>query len=87
LNNNAKSVSTLGPIGDIPLIILTAEKTAKKVKGWRDSQEQLKKWSSNSKHQMINNATHGTICYKYADSVVDEIMEIMTANALNISKF
>lgn len=57
INENAKKVIDGGTIGNIPLIILTSEKSAKDIT-WKKTQVQLKDWSTISKHEIVKDSTH-----------------------------
>lgn len=57
INENANIVIDGGPIGNIPLIILTSEKSANDVT-WKKTQVQLQDWSTNSEQEIVKESTH-----------------------------
>lgn len=57
INKNANIVIDRGTIGNIPLIILTSEKSANDMI-WKKTQEQLRDWSTNSEQEIIKESTH-----------------------------
>lgn len=58
LRENAEKISSIGTIGDIPLIIITSAISEKEISGWKESQENLKEWSSKSKQIVVENSGH-----------------------------
>jgi pimeloyl-ACP methyl ester carboxylesterase len=85
INENANEVIKYGKIGGIPLVILTAGKSTKE---WKESQIQLKSWSSNSKQAEVIGSSH-YIHWNYPNIIVEEIHELIKnskANSFNVNK-
>ncbi len=78
INENGKTVIDNGTLGDIPLIILTAEqnKVSKAISKWEESQVELKKWSNNSKQEEVEDASH-YIHWDKPEVVVERIKELI----------
>lgn len=79
LNRNAAIVESHGPIGDIPLVILSAEKSIERVKGWKKAQGNLLKWSKNSRMEVIQHASHG-MHFNNPEVIVKEIIQVVNGN-------
>ncbi|MDQ0176505.1 alpha/beta fold hydrolase [Bacillus chungangensis] len=77
LNENGKVVISNGDLGDIPLVILTAETS--EMKGWHESQETLKSWSTNS-HQILVENTNHFIHYEEPNVVIEEIKKLLSVS-------
>jgi pimeloyl-ACP methyl ester carboxylesterase len=77
INENAKTVIESGKLGDIPLVILTAGDSTK---DWKESQVDLKNWSSNSKQEEIKGASH-YIHWNNPDIVVERIQELISSKS------
>ncbi len=71
-NENAKKVIEKGKLGNIPLRILTAGED----ESWKQSQVELKDWSSNSKQEYIKEANH-YIHWSNSNIVIDRIKELV----------
>lgn len=78
INENAKKVLESGKLGDIPLVILTAGDATR---NWKESQVDLKTWSSKSKQEEINGASH-YIHWNYPDIIVERIQELISSSIL-----
>lgn len=76
LNNNGEIVNRGGKLGDIPLIIFSAEKN--RMNGWKESQKDLKNWSTNSKQIWVDTDNH-FIHYEKPELIIKE-----TKNLLNM---
>lgn len=81
LNRNATIVESYGPIGDIPLVILSSEKSIERVKGWKKTQESLLKWSNNSRMKIIQHASHG-MHFNNPEVIVEEIIHVINSKIL-----
>lgn len=81
INENASEVVKGGRIGDIPLVILTAEKSTKE---WKASQVELMSWSNNSKQEVVIGASH-YIHWNYPNIIVDKIDELIKNSKMNFS--
>ena len=81
LNRNATIVESYGPIGDIPLVILSSEKNIEKVKAWKKTQESLLQWSKNSSMEVIHHANHG-MHFNNPEVIVKEIIHLINSNNL-----
>ncbi|WP_425805568.1 alpha/beta fold hydrolase [Desulfitobacterium sp. Sab5] len=79
VNQNATIVESYGPIGDIPLVIMSSEKSIEKVKGWKKTQESLLKWSGNSRMELIQHASHG-MHFNNPEVIVEEIIQVVNGN-------
>lgn len=79
VNQNATIVESYGPIGDIPLVIMSSEKSIEKVKGWKKTQESLLKWSGNSRMELIQHASHG-MHFNNPEVIVEEIIRAINRN-------
>jgi pimeloyl-ACP methyl ester carboxylesterase len=73
INENASEVIKGGKIGDIPLVILTAENSTKE---WKVSQAELMSWSNNSKQEVVAGSSH-YIHLKYPNIIVNKIKELV----------
>lgn len=84
MNENAKVVIDGGNIGNIPLIILTSEQsTNSKISlEWKNSQEDLKEWSTDSKQKIIKESTH-YIHWDSPNTVIEEIKDLLKENIRN----
>ncbi len=79
LNNSAKTVLAKGPIGNVPLVILTAEKSnldKKTAENWFETQTRFREWSSNSKQYVVVHTTHG-LPLERPDVIVKEVLELI----------
>lgn len=74
LNRNAAIVESSGPIGDIPLVILSSEKSIKRVAGWDKTQKKLLAWSRNSRREVIPNTSH-SMHFDNPEAIVKEIIQ------------
>jgi pimeloyl-ACP methyl ester carboxylesterase len=81
INENANEVVKGGKIGDIPFVILTAEKSTKE---WKASQVELMSWSNNSKQEIVIGASH-YIHWNYPNIIVDKIDELIKNSTMNFS--
>ena len=81
INENAREVVKGGKIGDIPFVILTAEKSTKE---WKASQVELMSWSNNSKQEVVIGASH-YIHWNYPNIIVDKIDELIKSSKMNFS--
>jgi pimeloyl-ACP methyl ester carboxylesterase len=75
INENANIVIDGGAIGNIPLIILTSEKSANDMT-WEKTQVQLKDWSTNSVQEIIKQSTH-YIHWDKPNVVIERIKELV----------
>ena len=82
LKSNALIVKKNGNLGQIPLRILTSDEEAKDSK-WKNSQEDFKSWSTDSKQKIVNGSLHYIHQYK-PNEVNSYIIEII--NKLDGSK-
>lgn len=73
INENASEVIKGGKIGEIPLVILTAENSTKE---WKESQVELMSWSNNSKQEVVIGASH-YIHWNYPNIILDKINELI----------
>lgn len=80
-NKSAATVMEAGTLGDIPLTILTAEKSTHNIKGWLESQQELSRWSTKSQHKIVDNAGHG-MPVTHSDVVVRETLALSQRIAL-----
>ena len=80
INENARTVIDSGTLGDTPLIILTAEqdKVNRAISKWSESQQELKRWSSNSKQEEIEGASH-YIHWDKSEIVIERIRELISS--------
>lgn len=81
INENASEVVKGGKIGDIPIVILTAEKSTKE---WKVSQVELMSWSNNSKQEVVIGASH-YIHWSNPNIVVDKIDELIKNSKMDFS--
>lgn len=58
LDKSVDQVSTIGTLGNIPLIVITGGKTEKIYKNWIESQKNLLSLSTNHAHIVIENSGH-----------------------------
>ncbi len=77
INDSAKYVLSFGNLGDIPLTVLSAGNSISKIKGWRESQEQLTTLSTRSQHKIITNVGHG-MPVTHPEIVVKEILHFLS---------
>jgi|GEM_PF-117391 Glycosyltransferases involved in cell wall biogenesis len=80
LHYSAECVLKHGTLGDIPITILTAEKSVNKIKGWRESQEQLLQWSTRSQQKIIADTGHN-LPGSNPDVVVQEVLTLLHINS------
>jgi GT2 family glycosyltransferase len=80
LHYSAECVLKYGMLGDIPITILTAEKSVNKIKGWRESQEQLLQWSTRSQQKIITDTGHN-LPGSNPDVVVQEVLTLLHINS------
>ncbi len=78
LYDNARTVSEGGNLGNIPLVIMTAENSDPDYEinaEWMKSQKDFLKWSQNSEMKIVDNGNHHF--YQYTpETVVEEILKI-----------
>ena len=56
-------------LGEIPLLIFSAEDSLKNLPGWKESQKSLRKFSKNSKQVIVKGADHVSIHHKHAEEI------------------
>lgn len=75
MKNNAQIVMKNGPIGQIPLRILTSELEAAD-RDWKGSQEAFKSWSQDSMQRVVKTSPHYIHHYK-PEQIINEIMDLI----------
>ncbi|MVX66666.1 alpha/beta fold hydrolase [Clostridium chromiireducens] len=75
-NLNAQKVLDNGKLGDIPLRIFTAENSVLSIPEWKNSQIDLKNWSTNSKQIVVKNSRHPIHQFE-PDIINNEIIELI----------
>lgn len=74
-NDNAKTVLDNGHLGNLPLRILTSESNSL-ITEWKNSQETLKEWSTDSKQMIVKGSRHSV--HQYSPDVINnEIIELI----------
>ncbi|WP_018211765.1 alpha/beta fold hydrolase [Desulfitobacterium hafniense] len=79
LNRNAAIVESNGPIGDIPFVLLSSEKSSKGVPGWDETQKKLLAWSANSRMKVIQGTSH-SMHFNHPEAIVKEIVQVVSPN-------
>ncbi|SHN83996.1 alpha/beta hydrolase [Desulfitobacterium chlororespirans] len=79
LKRNAAIVESYGPIGDIPLVLLSSEKSIKGVTGWDKTQKKLLIWSGNSRREVIQGTSH-SMHFNNPEAIVKEIVQAVSHN-------
>ncbi|MCX7746899.1 MAG: hypothetical protein N2645_08410 [Clostridia bacterium] len=72
---NAKTVLDNGKLGNLPLRILTSESNSL-ISEWKNSQEALKEWSTDSKQMIVKGSRHSIPHYS-PDIVNNEIINLV----------
>ncbi|MBU3093718.1 alpha/beta hydrolase [Clostridium sp. CF011] len=80
LKSNALIVKKFGYLGQIPLRILTSGEEAKD-REWKNSQEDFKSWSTDSKQKIVNNSPH--YIHQYEPNVINNEIKKSTIFAAN----
>lgn len=73
---NSSTVITNGKLGETPLRILSSESNIQNDEQWKKTQEDLTKWSTNSKQTTIKGTKHYIHLY-YPERVSEEIYELV----------
>ncbi len=74
--NNAAKVVSNSKLGGIPLRILTSESKANEELNWKQSQQNFKNWSTDSKQIMVSGTDH--YIHQYKPEIINEqILEIL----------
>lgn len=73
-----QNAQTLGDLGDLPLVVISAPVTAH-VPAWPMLQAELAGLSTNSAHRIIENATHVSLAFdpEHAAQVAEAILEVV----------
>ncbi|WP_066501552.1 alpha/beta fold hydrolase [Abyssisolibacter fermentans] len=77
VTESAKKMYNKIDLGNIPIIIITADSSLEELPFWDESQQSLLSLSTNSKQIIVKDASHISIMQKNADVIVSAIKELI----------